>query len=180
MQALDVGPTFKTLSDLLPVFPSLLTDSLSEQAVLISRPVALGLAALQQHVLRGLLILRRPSLVEVRVQHLVPDQVPLRLVVVHADHRGRQLRVGERRRALTIDLEAGGLLRVILPGSGSRNDAVFVGRNRTDLCLLCEARFVDLHLLYLVQHISLALVETLLQDLLLLRAQLGQSLGRHE
>ena len=65
MQALDISPSIERLRNFLPVLSSIGLDSISQDPVLISSPVALYLGGIS--ILVGGLILCCTSLVQVRI-----------------------------------------------------------------------------------------------------------------
>ncbi len=81
MEALDVCPARQRLSNLLPVFATIFLNCLSQHEILFLSPVALGRTSM---VLIGcLLVLGGASLVQMRVQHLLPQEHLLGNVVGH-------------------------------------------------------------------------------------------------
>ena len=98
VQALDVRTALKALGDLLPIFTGVLSDGLSQKLVLLGRPVALCLMLARiKHIYALFLVLGWATLVQMRVQHLVPDQILLCLIVLHANDRASKARAGNRR-----------------------------------------------------------------------------------
>jgi len=81
MEALHICSTAKGFRDLLPVFPSVDSDSLGQFLVFDLSPVPLYLDVVTLSMVLGSLVLSWPSFVEMGVQHLVPDQLLLSFAV---------------------------------------------------------------------------------------------------
>ena len=80
MEALDICSSTQSFCNLFPVLPPIYTDSFCKFLVLRLRPVSFHLDVVALMVL-GSLVLSRPTLVEMGVQHLVPNQLLLSLTV---------------------------------------------------------------------------------------------------
>ena len=76
MEALHICSTAKGFCDLLPVFPSVDFDCLSQFFIFYLSPVPLDL-----DMVLGCLVLSWPSLVKMGVQHLVSDKLLLSFAV---------------------------------------------------------------------------------------------------
>jgi hypothetical protein len=80
VKALDVCPPTQGLGNLLPVFAPVDSDSLGELLVLNLGPMPLDFDVVALMVL-GRLILGWPSLVKMRIEHLMPDELLLSFAV---------------------------------------------------------------------------------------------------
>lgn len=81
VETLHVSPTAQSFCDLLPVLTSVDPDSLGQFFVLYLGPMALDLDMVTLSMVLGGLVLSWPSLVQVGIQHLVPDEFLLSLAV---------------------------------------------------------------------------------------------------
>ena len=81
VEALHICSTAKSFCDLLPIFPSVDSDSLGQFLVFNLGPVPLDLDVVTLSMVLSGLVLGWPSLVEMGVQHLMPDQLLLSFTV---------------------------------------------------------------------------------------------------
>jgi hypothetical protein len=81
VEALHICSTAKSFCNLLPVFTSVDSDSFGQFLVFNLSPVTLDLDVVSFSMVLGSLVLGWPSLVEMRVQHLMPDKFLLSFAV---------------------------------------------------------------------------------------------------
>jgi hypothetical protein len=81
VEALHICSTAKGFCDLLPVFPSVDFDCLSQFFIFYLSPVPLDLDMVTLSMVLGCLVLSWPSLVKMGVQHLVSDKLLLSFAV---------------------------------------------------------------------------------------------------
>lgn len=81
METLHISSTAKSFGDLLPVFPSIDSDSLGQFLVFNLSPVPLDFDMVTLSMVLGSLVLSWPSFVQMGVQHLVSDQFLLSFAV---------------------------------------------------------------------------------------------------
>ena len=73
MKALDISPSAESFGNLFPIFASVNSYSFSKFLILNLGPVTLDLDMISLSMVLGSLVLGWPSLVEMRIQHLMPD-----------------------------------------------------------------------------------------------------------
>ena len=184
MKTLNISPAWETLSDTFPVLTTVLSDSFSEQLVLFPTPVAFHATKswLLEHALIWLLVLRRPSLVQLRISHLVSDKSLLDLCIA-CNQRSRTCRFVFQ----TSSFSAISLIVSRLRGTWLMIEVDFqIGRlllfsllSELIRGLIDQIRSLDLYLLNLIDDVPLRHVNILVGTLLLLCQVFCSSPGMH-